>query len=97
MERVQVKYKLYDDINDKTYYREEIGYRIDENYVVTYYGDDMMGIDHIFCEKDGYVIIDEEDSVSPIFVNLDNIGQIDLFHESALNFYKYLVEQHKKN
>ncbi|WP_019156570.1 hypothetical protein [Robertmurraya massiliosenegalensis] len=55
--KVKVRYEIYDDLINKTYYKKETGFQIDNEHVVTFYEHNLLGIDRIGDKVGDYLVV----------------------------------------
>jgi hypothetical protein len=90
VEEVKVRYLLYDDVYDIRYHKDKMGYRLNQDFLISQI-DEYYGIDRIVEEKNGFCVVDIEDEFDTIMVYIDNAGDIEFAHEAVKNFFEYLV------
>jgi hypothetical protein len=92
--KVKVRYEIYDDLINKTYYKEETGFKIDNEHVVTFYEHNLLGIDRIGDKVDDYLVV-YDDYFKTIFMQFENIDidDIEISNETVISFFKYLLKQ----
>ncbi|MFZ3591150.1 hypothetical protein ACOI1C_18375 [Bacillus sp. DJP31] len=93
--KVTVRYHIHDDLINKTYYKEETGFQIDKEHVVTFYEYNLLGIDRIGEKVDDYLVVYDDDYFKTIFMQIENIDiyDIELSNETVISFLKYLLKQ----
>jgi hypothetical protein len=64
---VNVRYHIHDDLINKTYYKEETGFQIDKEHVVTFYEYNLLGIDRIGDQVDDYLVGYDDDYLMNLF------------------------------
>ena len=93
--KVKVRYEIYDDLINKMYYKEETGFQIDNEHVVTFYEHNLIGIDRIGDRAVDCLVVYYEDYFKTIFMQFENIDidDIEISNETVINFFKYLLKQ----
>jgi hypothetical protein len=90
---VDVIFKSNDGVFDINYAKTYPAYRIDEENIL-HEDDNGLVIDAITSETEEGIIVqmDEPERIIPIFIDFQNIYDIDYTHESVINFAKYLIQ-----
>jgi hypothetical protein len=102
MEKVNVIFKWPDGVFDIVYTEYETAYRINEKNILYVLDFNSLKIEQITSETEEAVIVErkekdyENNDPLPIFIELENVNEVDLSNPAVLNFAKYLVELRDK-